>query len=233
MSTNRSHAQPRPKTSRRRSSPSSGRRCCRRGPSPPGRVEWELDEIFRGWICAGHASQVAAPGSYVAREIGTDSVVVIGGGRAAPTPSTTCAVTAAPGIVEDAEGSVRRRLRCPYHAWSYDLDGKLQAAPHMDGVEDFDTSCCGLVPIRAATIGGLVLVDLSGEAPAPRSTSATWPPTSSATATPSLAPRPASIEYGVDANWKGIAENYSECLHCPGVHPELNALCDYMSGEEV
>ena len=48
-------------------------------------------------------------------------------------------------LVEEPEGQVRKRLRCPYHAWSYDLDGELRAAPHMDGVEDFDYSCIGLL----------------------------------------------------------------------------------------
>ena len=41
------------------------------------------------------------------------------------------------------------------------------------------------------------------------------------------------VDYVVPANWKGIVENYNECLHCPGVHPELNALSNYMSGEEI
>ncbi len=45
--------------------------------------------------------------------------------------------------------------------------------------------------------------------------------------------RASGTVYDVKANWKGIAENYNECLHCPGVHPELNALSDYRSGEEV
>ena len=44
--------------------------------------------------------------------------------------------------------------------------------------------------------------------------------------------RAAAITYDVDANWKAIVENYSECLHCPGVHPELNRLSHYLSGEE-
>ena len=64
-------------------------------------------------------------------------------------------------IVEEAEGQVRKRLRCPYHSWSYGLDGSLRAAPHMDGVEDFDFSCWGLIPVRLAVVGGLVLIDLS------------------------------------------------------------------------
>jgi Rieske 2Fe-2S family protein len=198
----------------------------------PAVFDWELDEIFRGWICVGHASQVAEPGTYVMREIGTDSVVVIGGADGATHAFLNVCRHRGARIVEDVEGSVRRRIRCPYHAWSYGLDGELVAAPHMDGVEDFDTSCWGLIPVRVATVGGLVFVDLGGDAPdaadhvgdlvehLDRYRNATLE-------------RRGRITYEVEANWKGIAENYSECLHCPGVHPELNALSDYMSGEQM
>ena len=136
-------------------------------------------------------------------------------------------------IVEEPEGQVRKRLRCPYHAWSYDLDGELRAAPHMDGVEDFDRSCNGLLEVRLAVVGGLVLIDLSGEAPDPTTTSASCSSTSIATALDRARAAAGETTYEVAANWKGIAENYNECLHCPGVHPELNALSHYMSGEEV
>ena len=62
---------------------------------------------------------------------------------------------------------MRKRLRCPYHAWSYDLEGNLRAAPHMDEVEDFDPGCFGLRQVPSAVVGGLVLVDLGGAAVRP------------------------------------------------------------------
>ena len=75
------------------------------------------------------------------REIGSDSVVVIGGEDGSPRAFlNVCRHRGAPARSR-SEGKVKRRLRCPYHAWSYGLDGELQAAPHMDGVEDFDHSC--------------------------------------------------------------------------------------------
>ena len=194
--------------------------------------EWERANLFRSWICVGHVSAVDQPGKFVMRELGPDSVVVIGAEDGRPRAFLNVCRHRGARIVEEAEGKVRKRLRCPYHAWSYGLDGSLQAAPHMDGIEDFDKTCWGLVPVRLAVVGGLVLVDLSGEGPDP------------AEHVGDLAShleryRVASLEragerfYDVAANWKGIAENYNECLHCPGVHPELNALSDYMSGEEV
>jgi Rieske 2Fe-2S family protein len=121
-------------------------------------------------------------------------------------------------------------VRCPYHAWSYALDGELKAAPHMDAVEDFDTSCWGLMPVRVATLGGLVLVDLSGDAPEIEEHAGDLAEYLERYRVATLR-RAGQREYRVHANWKAIAENYSECLHCPGVHPELNEISNYMSGE--
>ena len=77
-----------------------------------------------------------------------------------------------------------------------------------------------------------MLIDLSGEAPSAAG--------AHRRARPDARPLPAGragrgarIVYEVDANWKAIAENYSECLHCPGVHPELNRLSHYLSGETI
>jgi Rieske 2Fe-2S family protein len=81
-----------------------------------------------------------------------------------------------------------------------------------------------------ATVGGLVLVDLSGEAPDADGHVGELRPHLERYRLDGLR-RVRRIAYDVAANWKAIAENYSECLHCPGVHPELNALSDYMSGE--
>jgi Rieske 2Fe-2S family protein len=196
----------------------------------PEVLDWELGTIFRGWICVGHASRVAEPGSYMMREIGPDSVVVIGGEEGRTHAFLNVCRHRGARLLESAEGSVRRRVQCPYHAWSYGLDGELKATPHMDEVEGFDTSCWGLMPVRVATVGGLVLVDLSGDAPAVEPHVGELAGHMERYRVGSLE-RGGKIEYRVEANWKAIAENYSECLHCPGVHPELNALSNYMSGE--
>ena len=108
--------------------------------------------------------------------------------------------------------------------------GQLKAARHMDGVEDFDPSCWGLMPVRVATAGGLVLVDLSGEAPDVGAHAGELAGYLERYRVESLR-RAGQADYRVEANWKAIAENYSECLHCPGVHPELNRLSHYLSGE--
>jgi Rieske 2Fe-2S family protein len=199
----------------------------------PAVLDWELANIFRGgWVCAGHVSLVSEPGAFVRREIGRESVVVIGGEDGAVRAFHNVCRHRGARLVEEVEGQVRRRLRCPYHAWSYDLEGSLQAAPHMEDVEDFDFSCFGLVEVRTAVVGGLVFIDVGGADPRPADEHVGELLGHLEHYSVGELGRGGKVDYEVLANWKGIAENYNECLHCPGVHPELNALSDYMSGQE-
>jgi Rieske 2Fe-2S family protein len=199
----------------------------------PAVLDWEVENLFcEGWICLGHISQVDEPGKFLMRELGTDSVVVIGGEDGRPRAFHNVCRHRGARIVTDEAGKVNRRLRCPYHAWSYDLDGALRAAPHMDGVEGFDPSCIGLAPVRLSTLGGLLMVDLGGDAPDPAEHLGDLVTHLERYRTETLRSG-GKVDYEVAANWKGIAENYNECLHCPGVHPELNALSNYMSGDEI
>ena len=135
--------------------------------SDPTVLDWELDTVFGGWVCMGHVSAVAKPGSYLMREIGPTSVFAIGGTDGNPRAFLNTCRHRGSRLLTETEGSVRKRVQCPYHAWSYDLDGKLVAAPHMDGIENFDRTCNGLLEVRSAIVGGLLLIDLSGIAPDP------------------------------------------------------------------
>ena len=199
----------------------------------PAVLDWELENLFAGgWICLGHVSQVDEPGKFLMKEIGRDSVVVVGGPDGRPRAFHNVCRHRGARLVTEESGSVNKRLRCPYHAWSYDLDGSLRAAPHMQGVEGFDPSCSGLAPVRLSTLGGLLLVDFAGDAPDPADHLGDLIEHLEHYRTPGLRSA-GKIDYEVEANWKGIVENYNECLHCPGVHPELNALSNYMSGEEI
>ena len=195
----------------------------------PAVLAWELEHVYGGWVALGHASLVSEPGAYVMREIGETSVFALADESGKPRVFLNTCRHRGSRLVSDAEGSVRRRIQCPYHAWSYGLDGKLAAAPHMDEVEDFDRSCFGLMEVRSAVVAGLLLADLSGEAPDPVAHVGDLGRRLAQWRLPSLA-RAGSRTYEVAANWKAIGENYNECLHCPGVHPELNALSDYRSG---
>jgi glycine betaine catabolism A len=196
-------------------------------------LDWELSNVFAGeWICAGHVSMVGRPGAYISREVGEYAFIVIGSEDGSPRAFHNVCRHRGARLIEQAEGTVRRRLQCPYHAWSYDLDGNLRGAPHMEDVEDFQFECFGLVEIPCQVAGGLVMVDLSGTAAPLQDHVGDLLGHLERYSTGRLV-RGGIRTYEVDANWKAIAENYGECLHCPGVHPELNALSHYTSGDGI
>ncbi|MCB0864115.1 MAG: aromatic ring-hydroxylating dioxygenase subunit alpha [Solirubrobacterales bacterium] len=198
----------------------------------PGVLDWELDNVFGGWVCMGHVSAVAEQGSFLMREIGPTSVFAIGGTDGSPRAFLNSCRHRGSRLLTETEGSVRKRVQCPYHSWSYDLDGNLVAAPHMDEIENFDKACNGLIEVRSAVVGGLLLIDLSGTAPDPDEHVGDLLPMLERYRLDELRVGGSAL-YEVAANWKGIAENYNECLHCPGVHPELSALSHYRSGESL
>jgi Rieske 2Fe-2S family protein len=198
----------------------------------PAVLNWEIEQLFQGgWICVGHVDQVNERGKFVMVEIGGESVFVIGDDQGVPRAFINSCRHRGSRIVDAPEGAVPR-LQCPYHAWSYDFDGMLKNAPFTDELEDFEPGCFGLKSVRLAVIEGLVLIDLSGAAPSPAEHVGALAEHLAHYRTGELK-RAARITYEVEANWKAIAENYSECLHCPGVHPELNRLSHYLSGDTL
>ena len=126
-------------------------------------------------------------------------------------------------------GHVPGSIQCPYHAWTYGLDGRLIGAPHMDEGEHFRKEDFP-APSRPAASGTGSLRQ-RGRAP---------PPLAAQLADLPGRFRPWRMEelrlghrivYDVKANWKLIIQNYNECLHCPNLHPALNKLSHYLSGE--
>ena len=194
--------------------------------------QWERANFFRqGWICVGHIEQVASRGQFLTLDAGGENVLVVGDDDGLPRAFlNTCRHRGARLVIQPA--GTLRRIQCPYHAWTYGFDGSLKNAPFTDGLVDFDPKRFSLHEIRLAVVEGLVLLDLSGEAPPPQAHIGDLAPMLARYRNAELR-RGARIVYDVDANWKAIGENYSECLHCPGVHPELNRLSHYLSGESI
>jgi Rieske 2Fe-2S family protein len=117
-------------------------------------------------------------------------------------------------------------IQCPYHAWTYGLDGRLMGAPHMDQVEGFEKTEHSLHAVNLAIWEGFIFVNLAKK---PMPLEECFAPLAGKFSHWNL-PKLRSarrIEYDVRANWKLIFENYSECYHCPGVHPALQKLTPY------
>jgi Rieske 2Fe-2S family protein len=198
----------------------------------PAVLEWERERLFHGgWVCAGHIDQVRARGDFLRVDVAGESVLIVADDDGLPRAFLNTCRHRGARLVDAPEGRLRR-LQCPYHAWTYALDGSLRSAPFTDGLEDFDRDCFGLHAVRLAVVEGLLLLDLSGEAPPAAEHVGELAPLLARYRLGQLR-RAAREVYSVGANWKAIGENYNECLHCPGVHPELNRLSSYLSGEGV
>ena len=119
------------------------------------------------------------------------------------------------------EPCAAKALRCPYHSWTYDLAGRLLRAPHTDGVDGFDAAAFALHPVGVGHWGGFVFAHLQPDVATPLATALGRVPQALRRYPLAQLRSGARFVYDVAANWKVIAENYNECYHCAGVHPEL------------
>ena len=196
----------------------------------------EKERIFcREWLCVAREEELAAPGAHRVLSLFGESVLLVRNreGRLRAfynvcrhRGSRLCRDGADPRAAHAPLGGgiAGGRITCPYHQWTYDLDGRLLAAPHLAGEPQFDKSRFSLYPVGVECWGGFVFLNLT-------------PATATAFAG-EIAPIAArivryplqelrighTIRYDVAANWKVICENYNECYHCAGVHPELCAV---------
>jgi len=196
-----------------------------------GVLAWELEHLFgRDWLCAGRAGFVNKPGEQAAVAVGGTSVLLTRGtGGGLHVHANVCRHRAHE-LLRSGTRAHRGVVQCPYHAWSYELDGRLRVAPRFEGVESFEAAELGLVPVRHAEWGGWVFVDLSGEA-GPFDDHLGDLATIAEPWTPERLVAGATRTYDVAANWKLVHENYHECYHCPVIHPELCRVSAPMSGE--
>jgi Rieske 2Fe-2S family protein len=188
--------------------------------------------FFREWFCAGREEELPGPGDFLVLDIVGESILLVrnrdGALRAfynvcRHRGARLCRAGDAPTPGLAVQGGViaGRSILCPYHQWSYDLEGRLIAAPHMANLPGFDKGSISLYPVGVECWGGFIFLNLT--------------PAEAKPFADQLGAIPArlqrypladlrighSIGYEVAANWKAICENYNECYHCGGVHPEL------------
>ena len=188
-------------------------------------AETELIFLTR-WQYAGRTSSLAAPGSYFLFEVDTESVIVVRGEDGEIRAFHNVCRHRGTRLCGEAEGKFSRSIQCPYHAWTYALDGRLIGAPAMDEVEGFRMEEYPLHPVAAAEWEGCVFVSLDPNAePFERA----FAPLAGKFTRWQLAELEIAhrITYDVAANWKLIFQNYSECYHCPVLHPQLNRLTPF------
>ena len=194
--------------------------------SDPAILALEMERIFRrSWQYAGHLGELQGPGSYFASETGPVPIVITLDAEGELRGLLN--VCRHRGAIVATDARKRRTIQCPYHAWTYGLDGRLRAAPRADEDAAFDSSRMSLMPVAVGTWGPFIFAN-----PDPHAE-----PLSNV-----LGDLPTVVaEYGLDvdslkfnrrvryeikANWKIALENYLECIHCPVNHPGLVEVID-------
>ncbi|HTP69202.1 MAG TPA: aromatic ring-hydroxylating dioxygenase subunit alpha [Dongiaceae bacterium] len=191
----------------------------------------EMEQFYFGmWVCAGRSEQVEKAGQYfLARVVGESVIVTRDGGGVVRAFYNVCRHRGTQICTAEC-GEFTGRIQCPYHAWTYGLDGDLLAAPHMDGGE-FRKEDYPLHVVGAEEWEGHVFVNLAKEPRRGLKEQLGDLPEKFAAWRMGELRRYKHEKYEVKANWKLIVENYNECLHCPILHPALNKVTNYMSGE--
>lgn len=194
----------------------------------PGIFAQERERVFETmWFCVARSSELAKPGAFRTVDVGRESVLLT---RARDNSIrayfNVCRHRGAKLCTEES-GEVKRAFQCPYHAWTYGLDGKLVAAPHLTKMPDIGRTEYGLAPIATREWLGYVWVCLAEN-----------PPSFEEDVMGAVVERLGDVEsierydidnlsvgkrivYDVKANWKLIIENFMECYHCATIHPEL------------
>ena len=195
----------------------------------PAFYAFERERFFgRDWQVVGRDEDVPSPGSYILAAIDDEPLIVVRGRDSVVRAFYNVCQHRGTAVAEEPCGTVVR-LQCPYHAWIYDLEGNLVRAKHTDDLAEFDFGSYGLRPVRLASWGGFLFATLAETGPSLEDQLGDLVDHFARFDLASL--RSArTATYEVDANWKFIAENYSECYHCPGIHPQLNRLTPYDLG---
>jgi glycine betaine catabolism A len=198
----------------------------------PEALERERRALFDGgWVCVGRTALPDPRSQRAVGLLGTSVLVVRDSDGTLRAFHNVCRHRGHELL--PAGGSARTHaVRCPYHGWTYRLDGTLRTAPRFDDVPDFDAATHGLVPVGVADWHGWLFVNLSGDAP-PFDRHVGDLDGIVAPYAPGRLVVGAATTYEVRANWKLLHENYHECYHCPSIHPQLCRVSPPDSGENV
>ena len=192
---------------------------------------FEQERFFAGsWTCVGREGDLEGTGAQRAVKVGAAGVLLVRGtdGRVRAF-ANTCRHRGHE-LLGVGEQATRRTVLCPYHAWTYDLDGSLRAAPGFREHTEFRPGEHGLVELPLESWHGFLFVNGSGDAPPFAEHVGALDDLVAPYRPERLVPL-VSHEYDLACNWKVVLENYHECYHCPLIHPELCQVSPPASGD--
>jgi glycine betaine catabolism A len=182
----------------------------------PAHYERELEAFwYARWIAVAREEEIPSPGDWRVVRIGSQSLILVRDRDQLRAFHNTCRHRGSILCTEEKGSFPRQRIVCPYHSWTYDLAGELVATPRRMETPDFDLKRFPLFAVHVKTWGGFIFVCLARKPPALDA------PTRFSRYGFGKLRIGKRIVADVQANWKLLAENFSECFHCPPVHPEL------------
>ena len=181
------------------------------------------------WICVGREEHVGQPGDFFLADVAGESLIVVRGDDRQVRAFFNVCRHRGTRLCSDERGTLTGSIQCPYHAWTYALDGRLLAAHNMADVAGFDQTEYPLHQAALAVWNGFLFLNLAQKA---EPFSQAFAPVAQRFARWHIGELRAArrIEYEVAANWKLVFQNYSECYHCPLIHPALEKLTPSDSG---
>jgi choline monooxygenase len=190
----------------------------------------EQERIFRrSWQYVGLTEQVARPGDFFTARAGDVPIIVARDHQGELLGHINVCRHRGSQLVNVEQGN-RATLQCGYHAWTYNLDGSLRAAPGMRDEPDFDPACYALIPVQVAAWGPFIFANPDRHAPPLAATLGELPAMVAATGLRlDAVRRKVRRTYDIAANWKVVLDNYLECYHCPVAHPGFSDLIDLKS----
>jgi Rieske 2Fe-2S family protein len=201
----------------------------------PAWFQREMDAVFAGmWLAAGRDVELQAQGAFIRRDVAGASVLIVRAERGSLLAFHNVCRHRGTRLCTQEHGTFQGRIQCPYHAWTYGLDGRLLAAPQMDEVAGFDRADYPLRQVACDVWDGHIFINLS-------------PLDRLGALASQIGDLPARftpwrmqelrmvrrIDYDIATNWKLVVQNYNECLHCPVIHPLLNRMHHYLAADNV
>ena len=191
--------------------------------------EWEQANFFSGWHCIGRSADIAEAGMQRADRVGDTTVLLARGEDLVLRAFANVCGHRGHEFLPCGGEKTSRAITCPYHLWSYRLDGDLFSAPGYDKESAFDKSEFPLLALPLREWHGWIFLDPSGTAGS-LDEHLEGLEERVRRYSPETLVVGGRQDYVVETNWKCIFENYEECDHCPAIHPELCAVCVHEGG---
>jgi len=190
----------------------------------------ECERIFYDrWFLVGRAEQIPQPGDYFLAQVVAESLILVRDRDQGVRGFYNVCRHRGTQLCNESAGHFANHIACPYHAWTYGLDGQLLAARLMQEVEGFNKKDFPLIAVAVTEWEGFLWVNLS---PDPEPFAQAMAPLIDKF-TPWQLPQlrvARRVDYDLKANWKLIFQNYGECYHCPLIHPALDRITPSNSG---